>query len=147
MLEFFLVEVAAFLLFTGYLVYTYSSKSVAFYVLFFVYTSWLLSFSIVVILPLDIYYVNFYYSNDISKFSESKNLERVLLLKILKAIILPTRLFMMHGYWFIGQISYTVGKNYLFRLEKYKKIGYFFLYFKNMRMLESSRQKISSNAH
>lgn len=98
MLEFFLVEVAAFLLFTGYLVYTYSSKSVAFYVLFFVYTSWLLSFSIVVILPLDIYYVNFYYFNDISKFSESKNLERVLLLKILKAIILPTRLFMMHGY-------------------------------------------------
>jgi len=57
MFGFFFLEVVFFLLFVGYLVYSYSSKTVPLYVLFFVYTSWLLSFSIVVILPLDIYYV------------------------------------------------------------------------------------------
>ena len=53
----FLLELLAFLFFVAYLVYSYSAKSVPLYVLFFVYTSWLLSFSIVIILPLDIYYV------------------------------------------------------------------------------------------
>ena len=55
----FVFELLLFLLFVGYLVYSYSAKTVPNYVLFFVYTSWLLSFSVVVLLPLDIYYVKF----------------------------------------------------------------------------------------
>ena len=55
------VEVLVFLLCVAYLLYKYSEKSVPFYVKISVYITWILCFSIIILLPLDIYYVIFNY--------------------------------------------------------------------------------------
>lgn len=50
-------EFIILLLITGYLVYRYASKKVSWHTWISVYLTWVLCFSIVTIVPLDIYYV------------------------------------------------------------------------------------------
>ena len=57
MFLFLAIEIIIFLLIVAILVYSYSKKEVPFYVKFFVFLTWSLCFCIVIILPLDIYYV------------------------------------------------------------------------------------------
>lgn len=56
-LIFIALESLALFLFVLYLVYEYSSKDVAFHIKLLTFISWIFSFSIVVILPIDIYFV------------------------------------------------------------------------------------------
>ena len=54
------VESILFLIFVFYLVHEYSSKEVPFYIKLLTFISWILSFAVVIILPIDIYFVNFF---------------------------------------------------------------------------------------
>ena len=51
------IESIFLFVFVLYLVYEYSSKYVPFYIKFLTFISWILSFSVVIILPIDIYFV------------------------------------------------------------------------------------------
>lgn len=61
MIEITLIEFAIVAIVTFWLLYTYSAKDVPFYVHAIVYITWLLCFSIVAIIPLDVYYVSYLY--------------------------------------------------------------------------------------
>lgn len=50
-------KIGLFVLFISYLIYYYSQKSVKFYVRLVVFLSWAITFSPLVLLPEDIYYV------------------------------------------------------------------------------------------
>ena len=50
-------EIILLVFFVGALIYEYASKKVPKYVIPIVYISWLLSFGVIVLLPMDLYYV------------------------------------------------------------------------------------------
>ena len=60
MFWFILIEFILLILFTIYLVNEYSARFVRFYVKFLVFITYLTCFSVVALLPLDIYYVLIY---------------------------------------------------------------------------------------
>ncbi len=56
-----IIEFIAICAYVAYLIYKYARKDTAIYVKILVYISWLLSIGIVFIVPLDVYYVNFFF--------------------------------------------------------------------------------------
>jgi hypothetical protein len=51
------LEVVAFLFIVGKYLHNYAEEEIEKHILFFVYLTWAICFSVVIILPLDIYYV------------------------------------------------------------------------------------------
>ena len=51
------IQSAVLVLYLSYVIYSYSAKDVPFYVKLMALISWLLSFSLIIILPLEIYFV------------------------------------------------------------------------------------------
>jgi hypothetical protein len=61
MLAIIIIESFLLVLYICYVIYSYSAKDVPFYVKLLALLSWLLSFSLIIILPLEIYFVIKYY--------------------------------------------------------------------------------------
>lgn len=53
-----IIEIIVLVIYVGYLVFEYASKDVPGYIKFLTFISWVISFSIVFIIPHDIYYVS-----------------------------------------------------------------------------------------
>lgn len=60
MIDYIIIEIIVLMVYIAHLVKEYTAREVPTYVIVLVYISWLLSFGIVTILPLDIYYVQYF---------------------------------------------------------------------------------------
>ena len=140
------VESILFLIFVFYLVHEYSSKEVPFYIKLLTFISWILSFAVVIILPIDIYFVNFFrfssenfniliFSLEFTTYWEwwkkicfyyfNHNLEHNLL-----------------GEFFIYLVNF-LNNIYIFDYKFFFVKGLCFPCFKNMKMQENSQWKIN----